>query len=389
MAPRSARTSRKNGRGTMIRTPYWGVLASILIAIAFLTGCNSTPATVTQSPVTTVLANSPSQQYTVINTPFASTLSVTVTTGPIGTVGTPVVGATVTFSAPGAGAGGAFSGSTSVTAPTNSSGVAVSPIFTANGTVGTYNIIASVASTTSTALFNMANTLVPAPITVSGGSPQSTSFGTQFASTLSVTVKNASGSPVGANLPVTFTAPDGYFTDTDAVTTTALTNASGVATSTPYVASGTVGGLYSVTASTVDSDPSTATFTLSNTIVPATNTASAASTPQTTTSGTAFPAALSVTVLDGSTPPVPVSNALVTFTAPAFTVNTSGVDSTSSGTFADTGTVTTNVWTDSSGVATAPTFTANTLKGGPYTVSATVVVKSGTTLTAKFSLTNN
>lgn len=387
--------SRKNGKGTMIRKPYWGVLASILLAIAFLAGCSMTPATITPGAVTTVTANNPFQQNTVINSPFASTLSVTVTTA-----GTPVVGATVTFSAPGAGAGGNFGGSTTATGTTDSTGLATSPTFTANGTVGTYNVIASVASTTSTALFNMANTRQPVPISVSGGTPQSTSIGTQFASTLSVTVKDASGNSVGANLPVLFTAPafaapDGYFVDTHADTTTALTNASGVATSAPYVASGTVSGLYSVTACLetplgvcgLDGDMATATFTLSNTIMPATNTATSG-TPQSTISGTPFATPLAVTVLDGSTPPVPVANALVTFTAPAFTVNGSGVDSTSSGTFAGTGTVTTNVWTNGSGVATAPTFTANTLPGGPYTVSATVVVKSGTTLTANFSLTN-
>jgi hypothetical protein len=50
--------------------------------------------------------------------------------------------------------------------------------------------------------------------------------------------------------------------------------------------------------------------------------------------------------------------------------------------------VTTTAWTNASGVATAAVFTANSKAGGPYTVTATVVVSQGTTLTAKFSLTN-
>jgi hypothetical protein len=93
--------------------------------------------------------------------------------------------------------------------------------------------------------------------------------------------------------------------------------------------------------------------------------------------------------MDGSDTPVPVANALVTFSAPAFTLDSSSVPSAASGTFADSTTVTTTAWTDSSGVATAAGFTANALAGGPYNVSATVVVKSGTTLSVNFALTNN
>jgi hypothetical protein len=248
-------------------------------------------------------------------------------------------------------------------------------------------VIASVAGTTSTALFNMANTLQPAPISVGGGTPQSTTFSTQFANSLSVTVKDSGGNPVGANLPVTFTAPDGVFTNDNDVKTTVLTNASGVANSGPYVASAVVGGQYTVTATTAG-DPATATFTLSNTIMPATITTNAGTTPQSTTAGTAFAIPLSVTVMDGSTPPVPVPNAVVTFTAPAFTLDSHSVPSAASGAFADSTTITTTAWTDANGVATAAAFYANTLAGGPYNVSATVVVKSGTTLSVNFALTN-
>jgi hypothetical protein len=378
--------SGKNRRGAMIRKSCWGALASMFLAIAFLTGCSSTPQTPNPTQLVTITPNTPIVQNTTLNAAFSSVLSATVMSN-----GAPVVGATVTFSAPGSGAGGTFPGGNSTgTGTTNASGIATSPTFTANGTAGTYNVIASTASTQATALFSLSNTYQPEAISVAGGTPQSTSASTQFASVLSVTVKNGTQA-VGSGLPVTFTAPDGMFTDTDLPTSTVLTNSSGVATSAPYVASAVVGGQYSVVASTIDGDAATATFTLSNTITPAVITASGASTPQSTTAGSPFATALSVTVVDGSTPPVPVSNALVTFTAPSFTLSsaTPPVPSASSGTFADTGTVTTNVWTDASGVATAPTFTANTLAGGPYNVTATVVVKSGTTLSTTFSLTNN
>ncbi len=378
--------SGKNRRGSMIRTSSWGALASMFLAIAFLTGCSSTPQTPPATQLVTIAPNTPIAQNALVNTQFGSVLSATVLSN-----GTAVAGTTVTFSAPGSGAGGTFAGGNpTATGTTDSTGTATSPAFTANGTVGTYNVIASAPSTQATALFSLSNTLQPEAIAVAGGSPQSTSASAQFASVLSVTVKNGS-LVVGSGLPVTFSAPDGYFTDTDLTSSTVLTNSSGVAVSAPYVASGVVGGQYSVTASTIDGDAATATFTLSNTITPAAITPAAGTTPQSTTNGTAFGTALSVTVVDGSTPPVPVSNAVVTFTAPSFTLSsaTPPVPSASSGTFADTGTVTTNVWTDGSGVATAPTFTANTLAGGPYNVTATVVVKSGTTISATFSLTNN
>ncbi len=376
--------SRKKGRRIMIRKANWGVPASMFLALAFLTGCSSTPATVTPPAITAVTAMSPFVQNTTLNQPFASPLSVTVTTN-----GTPVSGEVVTFTAPGAGAGGTFpNGTDSTTITTSANGVATSPAFTANGTAGTYIVIASVGSTQSTALFDLSNTLVPAPITTAGGTPQSTTIGTEFANSLAVTVKDASGKPV-SGLPVTFTAPasgvSGYFIDTDTNTTTATTNGSGVATSATFVADGTV-GTYSVTAQPTG-DASTASFSLSNTIKPATITPAAGTTPQSATAGTPFATALALTVLDGSTPPVPVSNALVTFTAPSFTV-AAGVASTASGTFADSTTVTTTAWTNASGVATAAVFTANSKAGGPYTVTATVVVSKGTTLTANFSLTN-
>lgn len=366
--------SRKNGK------PCWAVLVSMVLTLAFFTGCSSTPATVTPATITTVSAEAPFAQNAMINTAFTSPFKASVTAN-----GNPVANVVVTFSAPGAGAGGTFAGSTSVTATTGADGVAIAPTFTANGTFGTYNVIASVGSSTSTALFFMSNTLVPQAVTTAGGTPQSTTAGTQFATNLSVTVLDATSTAV-SGLPVTFTAPDGTFTDTNAITTTATTNASGVATAAPYVASSTV-GTYTVTAQPSGLS-STATFDLSNTIMPATITANGG-TPQSVAVGTPF-APLSVTVMDGSTPPKPVPNAVVTFAAPAYTIDaTTMVSSAASGSFDPVNiVVSTTAWTDASGVATAPTFTANDLASGPYNVSATVVVQSGTTLSVNFALTN-
>ncbi|MEY2482408.1 MAG: hypothetical protein QOK24_936 [Verrucomicrobiota bacterium] len=95
-----------------------------------------------------------------------------------------------------------------------------------------------------------------------------------------------------------------------------------------------------------------------------------AGTPQSTAVNTAFPIALKATVTESDNP---VSGISVTFTAPA---------SGPSGTFSSGNTAT--VVTDANGVATAPTFTANSTPGS-YTVAATVI---GIATPANFSLTN-
>jgi PKD domain-containing protein len=74
---------------------------------------------------------------------------------------------------------------------------------------------------------------------------------------------------------------------------------------------------------------------------------------------TAFPKPLQATALDSQG--TPVSGVTIVFTAPA---------SGASGIFADTGTNTTSVTTDNSGIATTSIFTANN-QAGAYTISAT------------------
>ncbi len=100
--------------------------------------------------------------------------------------------------------------------------------------------------------------------------------------------------------------------------------------------------------------------------------ANTGTTPQSALVSTAFGTLLSVTVEDIDNNPV--QGVQVIFTAPS---------SGASGTFANN-TITTLATTNSSGVATATIFTANTQSGGPYNVTA-----SATGLTAvNFSLTN-
>ncbi len=88
--------------------------------------------------------------------------------------------------------------------------------------------------------------------------------------------------------------------------------------------------------------------------------------------GAAFGAPLVAVATRGGNP---TSGVAVTFTAPS---------SGASGTFAN-GTATETDTSDSNGLATSSTFTANTTAGGPYNVTATA---SGATGPANFSLTN-
>ena len=104
---------------------------------------------------------------------------------------------------------------------------------------------------------------------------------------------------------------------------------------------------------------------------PFTTVAATAGTPQSASISTAFATALQVTVKN--TANNPVSGVTVTFTAPG-----SGASATFSGSLTATAT------TNSSGVATAPALTANTIAGN-YTVTASA---TGATTPTSFSLTN-
>ncbi|MBK7804437.1 MAG: hypothetical protein IPJ55_17640 [Chloracidobacterium sp.] len=103
----------------------------------------------------TVSATAGTPQSATIGTPFATALQATVKDA----FNNPVAGATVTFTAPAAGASGVFTltGTDTQTATTNAAGVATASTFTANGTTGGYSVTASVPGASS-GTFNLANT---------------------------------------------------------------------------------------------------------------------------------------------------------------------------------------------------------------------------------------
>ena len=328
---------------------------------------NLTLTIATGGPVpSSITASKGTPQSTTVNTAFAAPLVATVTDN----TGKPVSGVTVTFSAPGTGATGTFATGTSATVTTDSTGAATTP-FTANGTAGSYTVMASIPGTAAPASFLLTNLAGPAAhITATSGSGQIATVNTAFSGALVVSVSDASGNPVSGAI-VTFTVPAAGASGTFAGgANTGTTNASGVATSALFTANGTP-GTYTVSAS-VAGVAASAAFSLTNIGPPASITVISGS-GQSQSINTAFTNPLVVKVQDavGNL----VSGATVTFTAPG---------SGASGTFSGSNLVTTSVATNASGIATAPKFTANSI-GGSYTVTASV---AGVGTAAVFSLIN-
>src|SRR6185369_4764327 len=146
----------------------------------------------------------------------------------------PIPGLQVTFTAQGSGASCTFTGGLStVSANTNSSGVATAPTFTANTVAGTFLVSASVAGVTPGNFTLTNNAGNPASITTTAGSGQNTTVNTAFAATLRATVKDLFNNPVGGRT-VTYTAPttgaSGTFTG-GLTTTTAQSNSDGIVAS--------------------------------------------------------------------------------------------------------------------------------------------------------------
>lgn len=308
-------------------------------------------------------------QSTVVGTPFPGPLVVAVT----GLLGEPIPNAMITFVAPASGASGTFTGNgNTVSVLTNASGIATTPTFTANATAGGYTVTASAGGVATPASFALTNIPVPASIMASAGTPQQATVYTPFATPLAVTVTDGGGNPV-PGVSITFTAPatgaSGYF----AVSPVVSTDQSGIATAPLFIANG-IAGSYSVTANLTAAPLGTpATFALTNAVGASSSlTPGTGTSPQSAHVTAAFPVSLSVTASDAQHNPIP--GLPITFTAPAIGP---------SGTFANNG-VTVTVQTDSSGVATAPAFTANTVAGGPYSV----IASDGIGHITYFALTN-
>ncbi len=203
-------------------------------------------------PPAAISVQAGSGQITTLDQPFGAQLSAFVEDSS----GTPVSGATVTFTAPASGASGAFSdsGTNTTTASTDASGIATASAFTANATSGTYNVEASVSGVATPAEFQLENVApVATTLTVSSGSNQTAPLNTAFSQPLKALVEDQFGSPL-SGVTVTFTAPvtgaSGVFNDSGTTITTADTDANGLATASAFTANAT-SGTYNVEASAI------------------------------------------------------------------------------------------------------------------------------------------
>jgi hypothetical protein len=252
----------------------------------------------------TIQATGGAPQTTVVNTLFGFPLQATVTDSN----SNPVPGVTVTFTPPATGATAAFAGNVT-TAITNSSGIAKSVAISANIVAGgPYNIAATVLGVSTPANFSLTNTAgPPAAITATGGTPQTATVTTAFASPFQATVKDQFGNLV-PNVTITFVPPGTGASGTFAGgTSTATTNSSGVATSAIFTANVTSGGPYNVIATfpsvgdalnpTPSAPPPPASYSLTNVdfaISPATTT-------QTVTAGATANYSFNFTAVVGNT----------------------------------------------------------------------------------------
>jgi subtilase family serine protease len=193
------------------------------------------------SPATITAVTFP--QSALVNDSFAALAALVQDVG-----GNALNGVKVIFTPPASGASLSFAGGVN-TATTTSSGYALSPPPTANGTPGVYTVLASVAGLAQTARFLLSNTATaPAALTAVSGTPQSTPIFSAFGAPFVARVTDASGNPVSGAI-VQFYAtgspfgafPNGLYQDAE------LVDANGIATSKIFSASG-VAGSYSVAA---------------------------------------------------------------------------------------------------------------------------------------------
>jgi hypothetical protein len=354
----------------MNRMASVGLLVLTSTVLGFLMSCGSSSSLSTSSTVA-ITAASGTPQGATVGSAFAAPLVAMLTSN-----GSPLAGVTVTFTAPVSGASGVFmtSGTAMETDTTNESGVATSSVFTANTVAGAYLVSATATGATIAASFSLTNNAAAATtVTATGGTPQSATVGTAFATNLAATVLDSNSSPV-SGVSVTFTAPasgpSGAFMTSGGASETDVTDASGMATSSAFTANATTGP-YTVTASAIGA-AATASFSLTNVAGAAATITATGGTPQNAPVHVAFVAPLTVSVTDSDSNPV--TGATVTFTVRPV--------SGASGTFANS-TATDTETTDEFGTATSSTLTANATTG-TYAVTASLGVLPPVT----FSLTN-
>ena len=337
-----------------------------------------------------------------LGTPFAANLAVSLANSNGCPITTTLSGIAVTFTAPASGPSGTFSssGSNAVLVGTGDSGTATAPPLTANTLPGGYQVVAS--SEVGSVSFSLVNTASGVPATVVALSPgrQSATVSNLYPHPLQAQVLDANGAPV-AGATVSFvlgssgggqsgaagaeTSPGAAFQG-GANQANEQTDASGIATSPPFVANAGA-GRFTATA-TVAGSNATATFALDNLAARPPRIAAVGSTHRSATVGARYRAPLTVKVQTAQG--AALQGVAVTFTLGAGGGGGSGGEGAAGAGAASAGasfvggaseaTETTNA----RGIAVSPRFSANSTAGA-FTATATV---SGSNSAASFRLDN-
>jgi protocatechuate 3,4-dioxygenase beta subunit len=292
--------------------------------------------------------------------------------------GQPVQGASVTF-ALGVGtygAGASFvGGGAQTTVLTNAYGRATSPGFLANAVAGPFTAIASADGLAEPVVYSLHNVAARTTLAATSRETQTAVVTAAYRRPLQARVLDGDGHPLeGASVAFALGAGAGgagASFDGGGTQATALTDASGVATSPSFRAGGTA-GVFTATATTAGVRQPIS-FVLRNVAGRPAAIAAGVAASESTPVSSRFPLRLAVTVTDANSNPV--RDARVTFTAPARGP---------SGHFGVHGARIVRVTTNAAGIAVAPVFTAGGHAGG-YVVTARV---AGARRAAAFALVN-
>jgi hypothetical protein len=178
----STTTATTNAQGVAVAPAFTadGIAGGPYIVTATVTGVatpanfsltNSASGTLPPSTPSAVSATTGTPQTTVTNTAFATPLQAKVSDAN----GNPISGIAVIFTAPSSGASGTFAGGVStVSATTNTQGLATAPVFTANGIAGgPYTVIATASGVAAPANFSLTNASAAFTLQSTSGSGQS------------------------------------------------------------------------------------------------------------------------------------------------------------------------------------------------------------------------
>jgi adhesin/invasin len=316
---------------------------------------------ITAASPAVIQATGGTPQNAIVNTPFAAPLQVTVTDS----LGNPINGVQVTFSAPSSGASGSIGGQSITIATTDAQGRA-SVFIIANGIPGTYGVIASAASVTGSAQFILTNLAGGGSALVFIQQPTNTQAGRSISPPVTVQVRSGSGGAAGTSgVPVTVSLLSG--SGTLFGTVLQVTDSTGTATFSDLKIA-QAGAKQLQASSTGQAPAASAVFQITPGAAGRVTVYSGS--PQSTQVSQPFPSPLRARVTDlfGN----PVSGAQVTFDLPA-SPGPGGMFSGSP-----------NVVTDANGLATAPTLTANNQTGTFVVTAAT----DGVSSPAMFTLIN-